>query len=842
MKRRIWHILPSAALIALLALVARAQTGNRATHVTQVRPAGVVVADAKTGVRFVARGGTNPRTDAAQCDDHLVNVTATSTIDAPLDGRVLQAMYVLNSINGVTLSAGSPLGASGTIGIELVDPVSGAPINTFPLSRQRFSTGTSEIDVDFHDVVTRRVQGVETGGDVLPALSLALDPLPVQYLLGVDTGQTGQYDQLPVAYDQNFGFWAPMTGGPHMVAGHSVCTRTAVDELWVGEQRIATEQVLQYSELLQSFVCPVTITAEWVELAVPQLTTAGPIQMLFFEDDGSFPPTIPPNAIAVELDPFASGQFEAPAWMKSSAFAPATRFRKGQRMWAVCTTNGWSLAGGADPSTVTALYGRVMPTSQPAQVTGTALAFRHIGRPTSAVADPVSPTAGLAASGPRTVTITATYPTRWDSGDFELIAQPLPPDMPPIEMLQLALVGLPRHASSGPASVTTTVVWRLSVPGGSDPDDETYPLAYARSVSPSATTIRWTTVNPTRPVVSRSARTVTAQEVRTGVFVVGNDVPGLSVGYDPDGASSVTLTARFRSPGGGTITPVWKQLPGPTCALGMVSYHTAAVATPTAEYAGRVRVTEAVVATPTAEILQTFRVPTSCQMKWVELAIPGASSLSQPLEVIVLDSQGQAFPGSGILQPTPTAGLLARDDTPPGKDVWMAAEFPSPPILQPNHEYWLVVRTTGAGSSVASSVTITAALEGDRFFHRPGPSGPFLLDSGRSLSFRVIATPYQTTAVDPVAAIRRLEFSVSPNPASQSLMFRWKGGSGRVSLEIVDVSGRRVRRVADAGPGTEGSWRWDGMSDSGDKLPAGVYFARLTGPDGNVRRRVVRLD
>jgi hypothetical protein len=511
--------------------------------------------------------------------------------------------------------------------------------------------------------------------------------------------------------------------------------------------------------------------------------------------------------------------------------------RRGAAYWLYVQTNGWSLSGGADPSTVTALYTRPAQSAPFEQVTGNALGFRLIGRPTSAIADPASPTANLSVSGKRSVTVTATVPIR---GGLDRLAQPLPADAPPIEMVQLALTSLPLHSSSVAANVTTTVDWRLTTVGGSEPDDDSYPLGYGRAISPTASSsIRWTTITAIRPMVtSRVVATPTAA-VRRGVLEVSSTVPGTNLGFHVDEGSPVTLTARYAR-GGGTLTPVWKQLAGP---LASVSYFSGVSApTATAVYAERARCRDLVVATPTAEILQTFRVPQACQLSWVELAIPGTSSLSQPLQVMVLDPQGQAFPGTGIIQPTPTAGLLARDATPPGKDVWMAAEFPSPPVLQPNHEYWMVVRTNGAGSSVASTVTITADLEGDRFFHRPGPSGPFLLDSGRSLSFRVIGTPHQTTAVGPVATARALEFSVSPNPASQSLMFRWKGGSGRMSLEIVDVSGRRVRRVADVGPGLEGSWRWNGASDSGDELPAGVYFARLTGPDGSVHRRVVRLD
>jgi hypothetical protein len=66
--------------------------------------------------------------------------------------------------------------------------------------------------------------------------------------------------------------------------------------------------------------------------------------------------------------------------------------------------------------------------------------------------------------------------------------------------------------------------------------------------------------------------------------------------------------------------------------------------------------------------------------------------------------------------------------------------------------------------------------------------------------------------------------------------------SGVVKLEIFDAGGRRVRMLArgwrDAGFHEE---RWDGRDDGGKRTPSGVYFARLTTPDGSASARVARL-
>jgi flagellar hook assembly protein FlgD len=49
-----------------------------------------------------------------------------------------------------------------------------------------------------------------------------------------------------------------------------------------------------------------------------------------------------------------------------------------------------------------------------------------------------------------------------------------------------------------------------------------------------------------------------------------------------------------------------------------------------------------------------------------------------------------------------------------------------------------------------------------------------------------------------------------------------------VTLAVYDLSGRRVRTLVD-GPIPAGSHEafWNGMSDSGNPAPAGVYFYRL---------------
>jgi hypothetical protein len=79
---------------------------------------------------------------------------------------------------------------------------------------------------------------------------------------------------------------------------------------------------------------------------------------------------------------------------------------------------------------------------------------------------------------------------------------------------------------------------------------------------------------------------------------------------------------------------------------------------------------------------------------------------------------------------------------------------------------------------------------------------------------------------------------VSPNPiAADGAVFRWDLGraaadEATLSLRILDVAGRTVRRVAD-GLAASGRAAWDGRDGEGRRLPAGVYLWRLERSDGS---------
>ena len=81
----------------------------------------------------------------------------------------------------------------------------------------------------------------------------------------------------------------------------------------------------------------------------------------------------------------------------------------------------------------------------------------------------------------------------------------------------------------------------------------------------------------------------------------------------------------------------------------------------------------------------------------------------------------------------------------------------------------------------------------------------------------------------------------SPFVSATNLSFALAAG-GRAELGIFSVDGRRVRTLANGvfEPG-EYQMQWDGRGDNGVRAGAGVYFVRLTTPQGDFRRTVVLL-
>jgi hypothetical protein len=82
--------------------------------------------------------------------------------------------------------------------------------------------------------------------------------------------------------------------------------------------------------------------------------------------------------------------------------------------------------------------------------------------------------------------------------------------------------------------------------------------------------------------------------------------------------------------------------------------------------------------------------------------------------------------------------------------------------------------------------------------------------------------------------------SVYPNPFNGSVAIRYFNPGGvEARLDIVDLLGRRVRRLGTISEGS-GAITWDGIDDLGDPVASGPYFVRLAG-DGAIQAKKVVL-
>ena len=84
---------------------------------------------------------------------------------------------------------------------------------------------------------------------------------------------------------------------------------------------------------------------------------------------------------------------------------------------------------------------------------------------------------------------------------------------------------------------------------------------------------------------------------------------------------------------------------------------------------------------------------------------------------------------------------------------------------------------------------------------------------------------------------------LSPNPTPRGSQIQYSvAHAGHVRLDVADVQGRMVATLFE-GPLQAGRYRatWDGASQ-GTRLPAGLYFVRLTTSDRSVSRKLTRLE
>jgi hypothetical protein len=83
----------------------------------------------------------------------------------------------------------------------------------------------------------------------------------------------------------------------------------------------------------------------------------------------------------------------------------------------------------------------------------------------------------------------------------------------------------------------------------------------------------------------------------------------------------------------------------------------------------------------------------------------------------------------------------------------------------------------------------------------------------------------------------------SPNPFVGAVQIAWNVPVAARSLSIHDVAGRRIRQIEDPALLRAGQFPWDGTGERGERMPAGLYWARLRTIDGaKVSMKLLRLE
>ncbi len=131
-------------------------------------------------------------------------------------------------------------------------------------------------------------------------------------------------------------------------------------------------------------------------------------------------------------------------------------------------------------------------------------------------------------------------------------------------------------------------------------------------------------------------------------------------------------------------------------------------------------------------------------------------------------------------------------------------------------------------------LVFTADLDGDQVFDTDLAATRVAAGNDTSLALVGVQPP---RAAPPA---RHLAVAATPNPFAASTQIAFQlAREASVEVDILDITGRRVRHVASANF-RAGSWRvaWDGRNHDGMRAPAGVYLARVR---AGAEEGVVRL-
>jgi hypothetical protein len=172
--------------------------------------------------------------------------------------------------------------------------------------------------------------------------------------------------------------------------------------------------------------------------------------------------------------------------------------------------------------------------------------------------------------------------------------------------------------------------------------------------------------------------------------------------------------------------------------------------------------------------------------------------------------------------------------------AWGGNEYGQCIVPTPNEDFIAIGAGSGHSLGLKSDGTIVAW--GFNFYYQlevPEPDeGFFALAAGYFHSV-ALKSPHSTNAQIPepgdTPGAATLEIlSLSPNPFNPTVEISYElRKAGQVTMEIFDVSGRRVTSVP-LGHIESGAQiaRWNGLDMRGNNVPSGVYFVRMRGTEG----------
>jgi hypothetical protein len=600
-------------------------------------------------------------------------------------------------------------------------------------------------------------------------------------------------------------------------------------------------------ERVQAFTVPTDGHVEWVELAVPELPPPTPpvTRTIEIRDAEGLP--LPPagpfaaTSTITLLTPDAA--IRGDAWRPSQRFAEPVRLEAGHLYWLVVRDEDASQPLGVylDGLAGFPLSTRAGEADDFVEQTG-ALAFRLIGRP-----DPLVPPLPECPAPGAIVTV-ATSTLRLDPGQRAALSWRTATSTLALPISSLRLP----YAQAYGGAASSTLILGIADPATGLPRTDTFPLSL-RPVSPT-TTPTW--------VPNVADRKIVTAEVEGVAQTAGAGGAGGSIYLGVENRSTVPLHA-------GTGNWHHHDIPcdmyvdladgiGYTFATSTLAPDVCPANDPGD---AKLRVLQQVVratsvccpsSTPIFELVQTITVPEAGRVDQVELALP-AQAVGQPLALAIQDAGGLTIPPPGPVSATSTWGLLDPTVTDLSEDRWVAVPLVEPITVEPGTLYWLHVQLYGewlVGSDVAEGLPRGPGAnpwpEGI-FSFRASEQEPFVEDPNRDLSFRLIGEAFSVVDVPGTASVvpPRLHLRAAPMPFRSGVEITWSAlgidGVQRARVEIIDASGRLVRRAPEMRFAGEGRWVWDARDDAGRDIASGVYFARVSTGSETRAIKIVRL-